>query len=265
MAKRIVTKVGNVFCVEIDNEYKCFFQYIEKDVFQLGSSVIRAFKTRYPMDYKPVIEDIVKDEILFYKHTILRVGIEDGAWYKVGKSKELGLDGLSKVLWGTVHDYKATRVPPEEGYFKLTKVNPIENWEIWKIYGERIAIGILPSEYYEIIEEGAVTHYSSIVERLKYGYSRGTNWCYDIIKRRPIVGVNSYTKREIEGKECYFHFIGEDIYREMIVTPQGVIKLTQEEPEKDGYTFHAHKFWEINWKYRDHITEADFLTSWNKS
>ena len=130
MAKRIVTKIGDVFCVEIGNEYKCFFQYIEKDLEQLNSSVIRAFKTRYPMDYKPVIEDIVKDEILFYKHTILRVGIEDGAWYKVGKSKELGLDGLSKVLWGTVHDYKATRVSPEEGYIKLTKVNPIENWAI---------------------------------------------------------------------------------------------------------------------------------------
>ena len=29
MAKRIITKVGDVFCVEIDNEYKCFFQYID--------------------------------------------------------------------------------------------------------------------------------------------------------------------------------------------------------------------------------------------
>ena len=137
MAKRIVTKVGNVFCVEIDNEYKCFFQYIEKDLEQLNSSVIRAFKTRYPMDYKPVIEDIVKDEILFYAHTILRVGIEDGAWYKVGKSNELGLDGLCKVLWGTADIHKVTRVPPEEGYFKITEVDPMENWSIWKIYGER--------------------------------------------------------------------------------------------------------------------------------
>lgn len=25
MAKRIVTKIGYVFCVEIDNKYKCFF------------------------------------------------------------------------------------------------------------------------------------------------------------------------------------------------------------------------------------------------
>ena len=29
MAKRIITKVEDVFCVEIGNEYKCFFQYID--------------------------------------------------------------------------------------------------------------------------------------------------------------------------------------------------------------------------------------------
>ena len=259
MAKRIVTKVGNVFCVEIDNEYKCFFQYIEKDVFQLGSSVIRAFKTRYPMDYKPVIEDIVKDEILFYAHTILRVGIEDGAWYKVGKSKELGLSGLNNVMFGDVFNYKAT---PN---LQLIEVDYLENWTIWKVNEERINIGVLPTEYYEIIEEGGVVPYDEVVTRFRIGYFKVTDKSYDIIKRRPIAGVNSYTKHEIDGNECYFHFIGEDIYREIIVTPQGAIKLTQEEPEKDGYTFHAHKFWEINWKYRDHISEADFLTSWNKS
>ena len=258
MAKRIVTKVGNVFCVEIDNEYKCFFQYIEKDILQLGSSVIRAFKTRYPMDYKPVIEDIVKDEILFYAHTILRVGIEYGAWYKVGKSKELGLSGLNNVMFGDVFNYKAT---PN---LQLIEVDYLENWTIWKVNEERINIGVLPTEYYEIIEEGGVVPYDEVVTRFRIGYFKVTDKSYDIIKRRPIAGVNSYTKHEIDGNECYFHFIGEDIYREMIVTPQGAIKLTQEEPEKDGCTFHAHKFWEINWKYRDHITAEGFEEMWNK-
>ena len=258
MAKRIVTKVGDVFCVEIGNEYKCFFQYIEKDILQLGSSVIRAFKTRYPMDYKPVIEDIVKDEILFYAHTILRVGIEYGAWYKVGKSKELGLSGLNNVMFGDVFNYKAT---PN---LQLIEVDYLENWTIWKVNEERINIGVLPTEYYEIIEEGGVVPYDEVVTRFRIGYFKVTDKSYDIIKRRPIAGVNSYTKHEIDGKECYFHFIGEDIYREIIVTPQGAIKLTQEEPEKDGCAFHAHKFWEINWKYRDHITAEGFEEMWNK-
>ena len=258
MAKRIVTRIGDIFCAEIDGEYKCYFQYIEKDLEQLNSSVIRTFKARYPMDYKPVIEDIVKDEILFYAHTILRVGIEYGAWYKVGKSKELGLSGLNNVMFGDVFNYKAT---PN---LQLIEVDYLENWTIWKVNEERINIGVLPTEYYEIIEEGGVVPYDEVVTRFRIGYFKVTDKSYDIIKRRPIAGVNSYTKHEIDGNECYFHFIGEDIYREIIVTPQGAIKLTQEEPEKDGYTFHAHKFWEINWAFKDHITEADFLTFWNK-
>ena len=86
MAKRIVTKVGDVFCVEIDNEYKCFFQYIEKDLSQLNSSVIRAFKRRYPIDATPIIEEIVNDDILFNAHTDFRAVIDYNAWYKVVKS-----------------------------------------------------------------------------------------------------------------------------------------------------------------------------------
>ena len=107
-----------------------------------SSKLKKARKTLLATEpYFEKLQETIHD-ILFYAHTILRAGIDYKAWYKVGKSKELGLDGLSKVLWGSVHDYKATRVPPEEGYFKLTKVNPIENWAIWKIYGERIDIGI---------------------------------------------------------------------------------------------------------------------------
>ena len=90
MAKRIVTKIGYVFCVEIDGQYKCYFQYVANDLTQLNSSVIRVFKTHYPIDYVPDIEAIVNDEVYFYAHTILRVGIDAGAWYKVGKSKNVG-------------------------------------------------------------------------------------------------------------------------------------------------------------------------------
>ena len=106
MAKRIVTRIGDIFCTEIDGEYKCYFQYIEKDLSQLNSSVIRAFKRRYPIDATPIIEEIVNDDILFYAHTVLRAGIDYNAWYKVGKYKELGLDRLNEVLWGVAHYHK---------------------------------------------------------------------------------------------------------------------------------------------------------------
>lgn len=261
MGKRIITRIGDVFCAEIDGEYKSYFQYIEKDIEQLNSSVIRVFKTRYPMDYEPVIEDIVADEILFYAHAVLRVGIEDNVWYKVGKSKNLGLDGLSKILWGTLFPWTEIF---ENGFMRIKEVDPLENWTIWYVNNECIDVGRLPEKYYDIIEYGSVLPYSSIIERLKYGYYIGGDWRYDIIKRRPIPGVNSYLHREVEGVEMYFHFVGEDISRQLVVTDKGLIRLTTEQPSCQGYAFVAKKFWEINWKYDEHITSEEFETVWNK-
>lgn len=100
MAKRIVTKIGDVFCAEIDNRIKRYFQYIVNDMEQLNSSVIRVFKTHYPMEHKPVCDEVVKDEVEFYAHTVLRAGIVNNASYKVGKSKDLGGDEYMDVLFG---------------------------------------------------------------------------------------------------------------------------------------------------------------------
>ena len=80
MAKRIVLKVGNVFCVEIERTCKYFFQYITDDKSQLNTNVIRVFKTRYPLDYVPNVDDIVNDEVMFYAHVILKFGINERIW-----------------------------------------------------------------------------------------------------------------------------------------------------------------------------------------
>ena len=214
------------------------------------------------MDYEPVIEDIVADEILFYAHAVLRVGIEDNVWYKVGKSKNLGLDGLSKILWGTLFPWTEIF---ENGFMRIKEVDPLENWTIWYVNNECIDVGRLPEKYYDIIEYGSVLPYSSIIERLKYGYYIGGDWRYDIIKRRPIPGVNSYLHREVEGVEMYYHFVGEDISRQLVLTDKGLIRLTTEQPSCQGYAFVAKKFWEINWKYDEHITSEEFETVWNKN
>ena len=214
------------------------------------------------MDYEPVIEDIVADEILFYAHAVLRVGIEDNVWYKVGKSKNLGLEGLSKILWGTLFPWTEIF---ENGFMRIKEVDPLENWTIWYVNNECIDVGRLPEKYYDIIEDGGVLPYSSIIERLKYGYYIDSDWRYDIIKRRPIPGVNSYLHREVEGVEMYFHFVGEDISRQLVVTDKGLIRLTTEQPSCQRYTFVAKKFWEINWKYDEHITSEEFETVWNKN
>ncbi len=44
---RVVTKVGDVFSVKLDNEVKKYFQLIAFDLTQLNSDVIRAFKKVY--------------------------------------------------------------------------------------------------------------------------------------------------------------------------------------------------------------------------
>lgn len=77
MAKRIASKIGDIFCVEIESENKAYFQYIANDMTQLNSSVIRVFKKRYPMDYIFSIEDVVSDDVEFYAHTILKFGIQE--------------------------------------------------------------------------------------------------------------------------------------------------------------------------------------------
>ena len=45
----MATRIGYVFCVDVDNQYKCFFQYIADDM-GIYSRVIRIFKRRglYP-------------------------------------------------------------------------------------------------------------------------------------------------------------------------------------------------------------------------
>ena len=61
--KRIVTRKGDIFCVEIDNKFKAYFQYITTDMTQLNSTVIRVFKKHYPMDYVPDFDEIVRDDV----------------------------------------------------------------------------------------------------------------------------------------------------------------------------------------------------------
>ena len=162
MAKRIVTKIGDVFCVEIDNQCKRYFQYIVNDMEQLNSSVIRVFKTHYPMDYKPIMDNIVKDKIEFYAHTVLKFGILYGAWYKVGKSEYIGGEEYQKILFGTSQEFIA------HSPTKIEWVDPAENWYVWHINEPTRRIGKL-TEKYQHIEIGSVLSYMDIVNRMRYG------------------------------------------------------------------------------------------------
>lgn len=152
MSKRIVTKIGDIFCAEIDNEFKRFFQYVAEST-DLNSSVLRAFKRHYPMDYIPVMNEIVKDEVEFYAHTVLRARIDYNAWYKVDKSRELG-EGYKDVYFRICNDFG--------------KIERSGNWYVWQINKPMVFVGKLPKKYYNL-EEGGMMPYLSIIDRLKYG------------------------------------------------------------------------------------------------
>lgn len=154
MGKRIVTRIGDIFCIEIDNDYKVYFQYIANDMTVLNSSVIRVFARRYPLGYIPVFEDIVKDDVMFYAHTILRFGIIYNAWYKVGKNADVGETKEISFRWVSEID--------------ISKINKSHNWSVWKINQDHVFIGDM-SDQYKHIDLGIVFSYRDIVNKVKNG------------------------------------------------------------------------------------------------
>jgi hypothetical protein len=117
MAKRIVTKIGNVFLVKLENCQR-YFQYVANDMTMLNSSVIRAFKEQYTLGSTPNLNEVVKGEIDFYAHTVLRWGIELDFWEKIGKEEVIG---EVDILFRDSLDYGEN-------------TNTIsERWQVWHI------------------------------------------------------------------------------------------------------------------------------------
>ncbi|MBK8191990.1 MAG: hypothetical protein IPK76_01750 [Lewinellaceae bacterium] len=90
MAKRIITKIGDVFCLNVSEGVQRYFQYVANDMTQLNSSVIRVFKKNYPAGQTINFDEIVSDEVDFYAHCVLAWGIQFGHWQKAGKSQNIG-------------------------------------------------------------------------------------------------------------------------------------------------------------------------------
>jgi len=155
--KSIITRIGDIFCIEIDNEYKCYFQYIAKDMSQLNSSVIRVFKRHYSMDYEYDEQEVLNDEVNFYAHTILRIGIDNGTWYKVGKSKEIG--DTSKIMFRLSSDFGGGPQPIKSYH-----------WYVWKLNEEYIHIGELTEGYKDITYLGLVIQYCDVFNKIKNGF-----------------------------------------------------------------------------------------------
>ncbi len=261
MAKRIVTKIGNVFCVEFDNGTKGYFQYIAIDKTMLGSSVIRAFKTHYPIDRDVAIDDIVKDEVAFYAHTVLKVGIVYGTWYKVGKSMDLGTDELEKVIFGYTHDTKLFADNPKDDH---KEVDPRSNWIIWQVNKKIIKVGTLSKKLSEIVELGDVVPYSMVKSRMERGYYRVSSFEYEFIKRKPRPEYRSYVRYKIDQGEILLCFLGDGFEKEIIIKNGNISRITREDAILNNLKLADRRLSDTNWEYNDFITEKEFNQVWNK-
>jgi hypothetical protein len=116
------TKIGDIFSVTLDSNSKKFFQYVANDLIQLNSDVIRVFKKTYSIAANPDTSEIVKDEVDFYAHCVLKWGVKLGMWKKVGSIAEIG---NLEVLFRDTNDYgrKIDELP--------TKIS--DKWYVWRI------------------------------------------------------------------------------------------------------------------------------------
>jgi Immunity protein 26 len=151
---RINTKIGDIFCVEVDNGSNMFMQFIASDITQLNSDVIRVFKKKYPKNIIPDLAEIVKDEILFYAHCVTKWGIKLRYWIKIGNISEVG--DLTNILFRDTSDYGNVEV----------KVS--SKWWVWKINEEQKFVGTLKG-INKNAEIGIVMDSQSIVSRIKTG------------------------------------------------------------------------------------------------
>ena len=125
MATRVVTKIGDVFKVEINESQVKYFQLIAFDLLQLNSDVIRGFESIYLKTDSPSIEQIVNDKTAFYAHCVTKFGIKMNLWEKVGNSNQVG--NLENIIFRSSDDYGDER-------FRDETIS--ENWHIWKLGDE---------------------------------------------------------------------------------------------------------------------------------
>lgn len=260
MAKRTVTRIGDIFCAEIDNEYKCYFQYVGKDTYQLGGALIRVFRKHYPLDANPSMDEITADEVAFHTLTYIQPGTYDNAWYKVGKAPIRNEEALKDIIFGNPREYM-TDMATLDTY----DVNPFEHWFVRYFNCYAVDLGVLPEKLKNIIEYDNVHPYSMIIDRIKYGYFKIDAFFYGVVKRVPWPEAHSYMMRKYEdsGDAHYYHFYGKRAVREAIVRPDGtIVRLMACDPERDGYRLYAGDYGDIWWHYWEFLEQSQFELMW---
>lgn len=149
MIKRVkATKIGDVFEVKISETEKRYMQYVISDMTNLNSDVVRAFKKKYPITEKPDINEIVKDEVLFYAHCDSKSGIKMEYWTLYGNTADVG--DTDNIMF---------RIPAEH------EVEVSFQWWIWHVNNEHQYVGKL-NDNQKNIDIGPIFPVKSILYRV---------------------------------------------------------------------------------------------------
>ena len=263
MAKRIVTKIGDVFSVKLSDGMKWHFQYVAIDKTNMSSSVIRVFKKRYALNETPSIEEIVHGNVAFYASTILRSGIVYNAWEKIGNSKFIDNERTAEIIFG---NDVGLHLPTD----KESSITANLIWRIWKINEEAHYYKFPPQELLDEIEIGYIFQHTNILDRFERGYIPAKLSEYEVLKRKPWPDYNSYTKRELQGQMVYFHFLGEKLMREVVVADGKGKRFSADDKKRSFFGLKTAKafpcdieFADINWTYDNFITEEEFNNVWD--
>ncbi|MBU0474660.1 MAG: hypothetical protein KKF62_10910 [Bacteroidetes bacterium] len=150
---RVYTKIGDIFSAEIDDTSKKYLQYVARDLTQLNSDVIRVFEEIYPIDFTPDLSNVIKGKVEFYAHCVIKWGVKQKYWEKVGSNSEIG---KVEILFKSSGD---------EGNPDI-KVS--HDWWIWKINEEQKRVGKLLGNNQKA-EIGSVITADSIIHRMRTG------------------------------------------------------------------------------------------------
>jgi len=151
------TKIGDVFSVEINGKKK-YFQHIANDQTQLNSNVIRAFKGVYPINAEPILSEIINDDVEFYAHCIIKLGIKMNLWKNIGNVNQVG--DLENILF---------RGASDSGSKPGEQVKISTNWYVWKINDKNFTrVGKLNGEIRNA-DLGLVVNPYDVIERMGTG------------------------------------------------------------------------------------------------
>ncbi|MBD5196515.1 MAG: hypothetical protein HDS89_03565 [Bacteroidales bacterium] len=247
--KKVVTKIGDVFCVDFRNGIKGHFQYVANDFTQLNSSVIRAFNTLYPIDQEIPIEEIVNDDIAFYSHAILKFGVDEGAWSKIGNTNETGEKAIDRVTF-LQRTYNTANVRHFDDW-----------WWAWHINEEMEYKPESELKLRDSVELGSVMTYTDIVFRLFSGYYPFTNPVFSFLRRTPRPEYTSYIEYEQDGKIYYLRYKGNELDKCVYANDGKIEVLDKEEAISRNIKIAGKDFSDTNWEYRNFLTRKQ----WDKA